>query len=448
MIELRGSLTHDPRGRRGFLKIGSLGFAGFSLADILSKRSPAASAGRPRTAIILFWLAGGPSHLDMYDMKPTASAEVRGPFQPIDTKVPGIQVCHLMPQHARVADRFSIIRSVTHDLADHDDASHWIQTGYPLPNARQRGQQQPCQGSIVAAVRGPNQPGLPAYVCIPEDYRRHMGFYQTSAYLSDRYNAVNAGGDPSLGNYRPPDFALPAELTLDRLADRRSLQSSLDRFRQQVEQSEAYRSLDESYQEAFALVTGPRAREAFDLSRESDATKDRYGRHAYGQSALLARRLVEAGVTFVTINLYEKDVDWWDDHYTIEPNLRKRLPRYDQALATLIEDLSERGMLDQVLVASFGEFGRAPRIDQHAGRGHWPGAMSALVSGGGLKMGQIVGSTTADGAKPHDRPCSPGDLLSTLYHVLGIDSQRTLPDRQNRPIAFVPEGRPIRELIS
>jgi len=449
MLELLGERDGGTgrADRRGFLKIGGLGLAGFSLAELHQRRAALGAAAQPKTAVFLFWMAGGPSHIDMYDMKPDAPSEVRGPFRPIDTNLPGLQVCDLMPRQALVANRMSIVRSITHDLAVHDDASHWVQTGYPLLNARQRGQQQPSQGSIVAAVRGANQAGLPPYVCVPEDYRRHLGFYQTSAYLSSRYNAVNAGGDPSLGNYRPPDFTLPPELTLERLSDRRSLMTSLDRFRQQAEQSEAYCSSDDSYREAFELVTGSRAREAFDLSREPESLKERYGRHAYGQSALLARRLVEAGVTFVTINLYEKDVDWWDDHYTIEANLRKRLPRYDQALATLIEDLTERGLLDQVLVAAFGEFGRAPRIDSGAGRGHWPGAMSALLSGGGLRAGQIVGSTTSDGGKPKDRPLGPGDLLATMYHALGIDARRTLPDRQNRPIPLVPAGEPIRELV-
>ncbi|MEY4181267.1 MAG: hypothetical protein RLY70_4842 [Planctomycetota bacterium] len=484
MLGKNGPWNAQPA-RRGFLKIGSLGLAGLSLPELWAWQGKAGRAGlaglaektgqaaerqlvgpggagdvarigrgstaERRTgrgrAIILFWLAGGPSHLDMYDMKPEAVAEIRGPFRPIDTNLPGLQVCDLMPAHAAIADRLAVVRSISHDLAVHDDASHWVQTGYPLLNARQRGQQNPCQGSVVSAVHGANRPGLPPYVCIPEDYRRHMGFYQTSAYLSARHNAVNAGGDPSLGNYRPPDFTLPDSLTLERLEDRRSLQRSLDRFRRGVERSDAYRSLDESYREAFELVAGPRAREAFDLSREPEAIKQRYGKHAYGQSALLARRLVEAGVTFVTINLYEKDVDWWDDHYTIEANLRKRLPRYDQALAALIEDLSSRGLMDDVLVAAFGEFGRAPRIDNVAGRGHWPGAMSAVLSGGGLRTGQIVGSTTRDGGKPHDRPLGPGDLLATMYHVLGIDAHRTLPDRQNRPIPLVPAGEPIRELI-
>lgn len=445
MLELHE--TPERSGRRGFLKIGSLGLAGLALPEYLrARRALGATPGR-RKSIILFWMAGGPSHVDMYDMKPDAPAEVRGPFRPIDTNLPGLQVCELMPHHARVGQRLSVVRSVRHTLSVHDDGSHWLQTGYPLLNARARGQQNPCQGSIVSCLRGPNQPGVPAYVCIPEDYRRHMGFYQSAAYLSSRYNAVNAGGDPSLGNYRPPDFVLPKELTLDRMNDRRSLLSSFDRFRQQAEHSVAYQSLDDSQREAFELATSERARDAFDVSREPDALRERYGRHAYGQSALLARRLVEAGVTFVTINLYEKDVDWWDDHYTIEANLRKRLPRYDQALATLIEDLAERGMSDDVLVAAFGEFGRAPRIDQYAGRGHWPGAMAAVLSGGGLRGGQIVGETTSDGGSVQRRPLGPGDLLATMYHVLGIDAQQTLPDRQNRPIALVESGQPIRELI-
>jgi len=434
--------THN---RRGFLQIGTLGWAGLSLSESIG--APPTVPGSSRKAVILFFMAGGPSHLDMYDMKPDATAEVRGPFSPIDTNLPGMQVCELMPGHARIADRLAVIRSITHDLSVHDDATHWVQTGFPLLNARQRRQQNPSQGSVVSQLRGPNQAGMPAYVCIPEDYQRHMGFYETAAYLSARHNAVNAGGDPSLGNYRPPDFTLPPELSVERLEDRRSLRSAFDRFRDQSQASAAYRNLDESYQEAFHLVTSSRARDAFDLTREPEKLKTRYGRHAYGQSALLSRRLVEAGVTFIVINLYEKDVDWWDDHYTIEPNLRKRLPRYDQALTTLIEDLHERGMSDDVLVAAFGEFGRTPRIDAQAGRGHWPSAMTAVLSGGGLRGGQIVGSTTRDGGKPHDRPLGPGDLLATIYHVVGLDVKQTLPDRQGRPIPLTNAGEPIRELI-
>ena len=352
-----------------------------------------------------------------------------------------------MPRHARIADKLAVIRSLHHNLSVHDDGSHWLQTGHPLLNARQRGQQNPSQGSVVACVRGPNQPGLPPYVCIPEDYRRHLGFYEAAAFLSSRYNAVNAGGDPSLGNYRPPDFVLPPEISLGRLEHRRELLRAFDHTKQRIETSDAFRSLDDVQQEAFQLVTSPRARDAFDLSREPDALKEKYGRHAWGQSALLARRLVEAGVTFVNINFYEKDVDWWDDHYTIEKNLRKRLPLYDQALSALIEDLHDRGQADQVLVAAFGEFGRAPRIDSNAGRGHWPGAMHAVLSGGGIRGGQIIGSTTPDGGQPHNRPLVPGDLLASIYRVLGIDHASALPDRQGRPIPLLDAGQPIAELF-
>ena len=325
----------------------------------------------------------------------------------------------------------------------HDDATHWLQTGYPLLNARQQGQQHPSQGSVVSFWRDDGTQQIPPYVCIPEDYRRHMGFYESAAFLSSRHNALNSGGDPSVGNYRAPDFSLPKDVGTSRMANRRDLFAGLDQLHRKVASERQFADLDDVQQQAFELVCGTQARQAFDLSQESDSLRDRYGRQAYGQSA----RLVEAGVSFVTINLYEKDVDWWGDHYTIEKNLRKRLPVYDQALAALVEDLADRGMSDNVLVAAFGEFGRGPRIEANAGRGHWPKAMHAVLSGGGLRSGQIVGSTTSNGGEPHDRPLKPEDLLATIYHSLGIDHQMTVPDRQNRPIPILNGGEPIRELV-
>lgn len=435
-----------PTDRRGFLRWGALGIGGLSLPMLFQARAHGAAAANDK-AVILFFLAGGPSHLDTYDMKPDAADEIRGPFAPLATKLAGWQVCDLLPRHAEVADKFAIVRSVTHNLSVHDDATHWLQTGYPLLNARQRGQTNPSQGSVIAKLRG-DQAGMPPYVCIPEDYRTHMGFYEGAAYLGPRYLALNAGGDPSLGNYKPPEFHPPAGITVPRLEDRRNLLASLDRLARRADDVAAWRELDDAQRQALLLTTGSRARQAFDLAAEPQAVRERYGNHAYGQSALLARRLVEAGVTFVTINLYEKDVDWWDDHYTIEKNLRVRLPRYDQALATLVEDLAERGLTDRVLVAAFGEFGRTPRIDNHAGRGHWPGAMAALLCGGGIRGGQVVGSTTADGGEPKDRPLRPGDLLATIYHALGVNHNLTLSDRQNRPIPILADGEPIRELCS
>jgi uncharacterized protein (DUF1501 family) len=437
----------DGATRRGFLKLGSLGLAGLSLADVLQARQAQASAERRDTAVILFFMAGGPSHIDTYDMKPAAPEQVRGPFRPIATNLPGLDVCELLPRHAGIADRLAVVRSIRHQYGVHDDAQHLVQTGHALLNARQRGQQQPCDGAVASYFRGPNQPGMPAYVCLPEDYATHAGFYQTAVFLGSRHNALNGGGDPALGNYRPPEFALPAEMTVDRLQDRQALLGQFDALLAEGERSGAIEALDQVHQQAFDLVTGSRAREAFDLAGEPEALRERYGRHAYGQSALLARRLVEAGVTFVTINLYEKDVDWWDDHYTIEKNMRKRLPPYDQALATLIEDLADRGLSDRVLVVAAGEFGRAPTIDAHAGRGHWPYAASAVLTGGGIRGGQIIGSTTDNGGEPRDRPLGPGDLLASIYRVLGIDHEAFVTDRQNRPIRLVEAGGPIGELF-
>jgi hypothetical protein len=437
----------DGISRRGFLRVGSLG-AGLTLPNVLrSRQVQAATADRNDTAIILLFQAGGASHIDMYDMKPAMSAEVRGPFNPITTNQPGLDVCELMPGHARIADKLAIIRSIKHNLAVHDDATHWVQTGWPLLNARQMGQQNPSQGSVISALAGPRKSGMPAYVAIPEDYRRHAGYYEGPAFLSSRHAALDAGGDPSLGNYRPPEFKLPADVVMSRLDERRGLMREFDSLSRKLDREPAFRNLDDVQRQALELVSGSTVRQAFDLSQESTELRDKYGRHAYGQSALLARRLVEAGVTFVVINLYEKDVDWWDDHYVIEKNLRKRLPVYDQAITALIEDLTQRGQIDRVLVAAFGEFGRAPRIDQHAGRGHWPGAASAVLAGGGIRGGQVIGSTVSNGAEPKDRPLGPGDLLASLYRAVGLDHHATVRDRQQRPVPIIESGEPIAELF-
>ena len=449
MLNFRGQVVPTTRriDRRAFLTVGGLTPLGLGLSDLLAARKADAKTAN-NTSVILFFMAGGPSHIDTYDMKPAQAAEIRGPFQAINTNLPGLSVCDLMPRHAPIADRLAVIRSLTHDLSVHDDATHALQTGWPLLNARQKGQQNPSQGSVVSFCRASATAAIPPYVCIPEDYRRHLGFYEHAAFLSSRHNALNAGGDPSLGNYRPPDFVLPTDVTVERAHDRRELFRGLDGLHRRVTSAPQFDDLEDVQQQAFELVCGSQARNAFDLSKEPNALKNQYGRHAYGQSALLARRLVEAGVSFVTINLYEKDVDWWDDHFTIESNLRKRLPLYDQALAALIEDLHERGMADRVLVAAFGEFGRGVRIDRNAGRSHWPKAMHAVLSGGGIRGGQIVGSTTANGGEPRDRPLRPTDLLATIYHSLGIDHEVTVPDRQGRPIHAIPDGEPIRELVA
>ncbi len=449
MIQISAGSERPAAGvsRRSVLQLGTLTLAGLTGVNLTNPRLTQAKSLSVQPSVILLWMAGGPSHIDMYDRKPNAPVEVRGPFASIDTNLPDLQVCELMPGHAAIGNRLTVIRSLHHTLPDHDDASHWVQTGYPLAQARQRGQQQPCQGAVVAKLVGASKPNVPGYVCVPEDYRSHMGFYQAATYLGSRYNAVNAGGDPSLGKYRPPEFQLPNEISLNRFGGRRELLTQFDGLRRAADASEAIDGMDEVQRQAFDLIAGSKARELFDLSREPEALRDRYGRHGWGQGTLMARRLVEAGVGFVTVNLYEKDVDWWDDHYVIEKNLRKRLPIYDQAFSTLIEDLAARGLSDKVLVVAVGEFGRNPVVDKAAGRGHWCRAMSAVLSGGGIREGQIIGSTTSNGGEPASRPLGPGDLLASIYRVVGIDHDTYLPDRQNRPTRLMEHGEPISELF-
>lgn len=443
------SVVPSAISRRGLLDIGRLAVGGLSLAQVMGLRQAAGSPiVRPQKSVILLWMAGGPSHIDMVDMKPQAAAEIRGPFHPIATTLPGLEVCHLLPGHAQVARHLTVIRSLSHTFSVHDDAQHLVQTGYPQLNARQAGQQHPCQGAVVSySRRSSSSAGLPAYLCIPEDYRTHVGFYQTAAFLSARHNALNAGGDPQLGNYRPPAFDLPAGVNRSRFEDRRSLTAALDRFPAQVGFPPALQDALDVQQQAAELVAGQAARQAFDLSNEPVAVQDLYGRHAWGRYMLMARRLVQAGAGFVTVNLYEKDVDWWDDHYTIESNLRKRLPLFDQAFSALIQDLHQQRLLDDVLVVACGEFGRTPRIDSGAGRGHWPRAMHAVLSGGGIRTGQIIGSTTRDGGEPASRPLTPGDLLASIYRVVGVDPGMLIPDRQQRPVPLLAEGAPIHELF-
>jgi hypothetical protein len=381
-------------------------------------------------------------------MKPNAAEQVRGPFRPAATRVPGLQFCELFPRQAQVADQLSVVRSLTHHNYDHFDAAHWVQTGYHERSVMGRGQPYPSQGSVVAAQRGPNQPGMPAYVCIPEAYSSIRGFYQHASFLGAAYNPLSSGGAALSERYHInlPELVLGPDLSPSRVEDRRILQQQIGDAARSLD-SGAAATMDRYYQRAFELVTSPRVQAAFDLGREPAPIHDRYGRHAWGQAALLARRLVEAGVTFVTINHFEAEVDWWDDHFRIEANLRRRLPIYDQALGTLIADLHERGLGDEVLVAAFGEFGRGPVIDANAGRGHWARAWHALLSGGGVQGGRIVGATTSNGGEPCDRAVGPGDLLATIYHALGIDPDATMNDRQGRPIRLVHEGRPIQELF-
>jgi len=450
MLTLWGRTTKacDRQTRRDFLRIGTLGLSGLSLADVLRAKASAASQTKPAKSVILYWVDGGPSHIDTYDPKPDAPAEFRGPFETIQSNVPGIQLSGLFEQHARVMDKVSLVRSVHHDNADHFAAAHWMLTGYLGSNAANLDPKYPSAGSIITKLRGPNRPGVPAYVAIP--YSMTIGLrpgYNSAAYLGVSYNPFDVGGDPNADNFRVKNLNYANAMNSARLGDRRGLLASLDRLRSAVDRDRLMEGLDRFNQQAFDLVTGDRARQAFEIQREDPRVRERYGRNVYGQSALLARRLVEAGVTFVTVHN-----GGWDHHWNLESGLKNRVPALDQSIAALIEDLDERSMLDDTLVLVMGEFGRSPRMNDGRGQGkpgrdHWGGVMSVLIGGGGLRGGQVVGKSSPKGEYPIERPMMPADVLATVYHVLGIDLNLSFVNRAGRPTAINNNGQVIDELI-
>jgi hypothetical protein len=423
--------------RRSFLKVGGLALGGLTLPDILRARA-AAPTGSPKRSIILVWLAGGPSHIDMYDLKPDAPAEVRGEFRPIPTRVPGVQIGEHLPRQAAVMDKLAILRSAFHTNAGHGMGSQWMQTGYQA-TIEVNDNLYPSTGSVVARLKGSNEPGLPAYVNLP----RQVSFGK-AAYLGAAFNPFSPDANPNDAGFQVRNLRLPGRVDGARLGRRRQLLQDLDTTRRDVDLRGDLDGLDTFYRDALEMVTAPKAQRAFDVGREPVRLRDRYGRNDLGQSCLLARRLVEAGVTFVTVQAG----GGWDTHGNNFAELKRRLlPQYDAAVASLVEDLHDRGMQDEVLVLALGEFGRTPKINRDAGRDHWPGAMSVLYAGGGLRMGQAVGTTNALAEYPTSKPATPGCVLATMYHVLGIDHHHVFHDDAQRPLAVLPEGEPVRELI-
>ncbi len=442
MLEIGGRTSRNCDGisRRDMLKIGGLSIGGLTLPGVLRARAAAAAAGRSvkDTAVILVWQAGGPSQLDMYDLKPNAPVEIRGEFRPIASNVPGTYVSEHLPLQARVMDKMSIVRSVTHTNAGHGMGAHWMLTGYQ-PTTEVNDNIFPSVGSVVAKVRGANHPALPAFVTLPNKAQ-----FSSAAYLGASFTPFTPDSDPNQDGFRVRNLRLPGRVTLDRLDRRRELLSSIDTIRRDIDQSGTLEGLDKFYGDALDMVTSPKALEAFDIGAEDPRLRDLYGRHDLGQSCLLARRLVEAGVTFVQVQAG----GGWDTHGNNFTELKdKLLPKFDRAVAALATDIHQRGLADRVLVMCFGEFGRTPRINPQAGRDHWPGAQSAVFIGGGLKMGQMIGETNAHAEFPLSRPASPGDVLSTMYHVLGIDYHAEFYDHARRPLAILREGEPIRELF-
>jgi len=457
--------------RRGFLKVGTLGVCGLGLSDLLRLRASAnqgpAASPSPDTAVIFVWLPGGPPHMETYDMKPDAPSEYRGIFSPIKTNVAGMEVCELLPLHAKCADKYTIIRSVSHEFADHGGGHKRFLTGYKPKQPTGFVNDNPMAGSVVAKMRDKVKPaGVPNYIAAVDQGRASIDTFSFgAAYLGSATTPFFVVGDPSAPGFAVQNLSIAPEAA-GRLEDRTHLLAGLDRLRRDIDDSGAMDAMDEFNRQALQLITSDRARNAFDLSREPENVRDRYGRHAFGQRALLARRLVEAGSSFVTVVMENPGGPMpnygtynWDAHAVnchLFDDARWRFPFYDQAVTALVEDLYARGLDKKVLLVVTGEFGRTPRISTsigtqtktlQPGRDHWPGAMSMLVAGGGMRTGQVIGATNARGEYPIQRPLKPEDLWATVYRHLGIDWTATLRDHLGRPMPILPDGKPIEELL-
>jgi hypothetical protein len=460
-----------PVSRRSFLQAGALGLGGLGLADVLRMKAQAGdrSGKKDDTSVIFVWLPGGPPHLDMYDMKPDAPAEYRGAFHPIRTNVPGIDVCELFPRHAKCADKYSIIRSISHTFADHGGGHKKFMAARDPKSPVDTVNDYPACPSIVSKCRDHLRNGLPNYVSMTDPGREGVDVFAFgSAYLGPAYVPFAVPGDPSKADFKVPNITLDNRVS-DRLTDRQLLLSGFDKVRRAVDSSGMMDAMDDFNGRALSMLTSSRTREAFDLSQEPESTKERYGKHAWGMRALVARRLVEAGCSFVTLvmeNPYQSGVEWlkqgtynWDSHAVncnIWDDAQVRFPIYDQAVTALIEDLYARGIDKKTLLIVTGEFGRTPRVEyttgsqtgvRQPGRDHWPSSMSLIVSGGGLRMGQVIGSTNSKGEVPKDRPLIPGDLWATVFHHLGIDYNESFLDHGGRPTQILSDGAPISELI-
>jgi len=431
-----------------------MGTAG--LPAILRAKEMSARTGRAtkETSVILLWLDGGPSHLDLYDMKPDAPAEIRGMWKPIHTNVPGFDITELFPRQAKIADKFSIVRSLHHDAGDHFTGGHWMLTGRGGVNGANTAIRSPSIGSIATTVVGARRAGMPPYVSVPiaSSIGLRPGYFGAD-FLGVQHNPFETGSDPNGKDFQVQNMRIPASLSIQRLEDRRALLRTFDTLRHQVDQTGMIEAMDRFEQQAFELVTGPRARKAFDIGSEDPKIRDLYGRHTWGQSTLLARRLVEAGSTFVTCHF-----GGWDHHWNLKSGMESYLPRVDQAVSGLFTDLAERGLYEKVLVVLCGEFSRTPRLNDGGnggpplskgtpGRDHWGNAMFCLLGGGGVRGGQIVGATNRRGEYPVERPLRPGDIHHTIYHVLGIDPKTQFINHAGRPVVAIDHGAVIDELV-
>ena len=457
MLTLTGdgkTTTCDGRTRRDFMQVGALGAIGLSLPQYLAAKEQSGQSANDDRACIMIFNLGAPSQLDTFDMKPNAPAEVRGPFNAINTSAPGIQLSEILPLHAKIADKIGFVRSVSHTgAAVHDAGWQMMQTGRQFAG----GVNTPHAGAVLSYLKG-RKTDLPPFVVLPETMGRGGGNLpngQAGGFLGKAMDPFSLMADPSVANFKVPDLLPPADIGTVRLNRRRSMRDIVDARVSEFEASESAALLDGNFQAAFRLMTSDQARGAFDLTKEKPEVRERYGMNRFGQCCLLARRLIEAGVRFVTINTFLTVFDeiTWDIHgskpFTSIEGMRDIVaPMYDKAYSALIEDLSERGMLDKTMVCNFAEFGRTPRVNPAGGRDHWPQCYTVYFAGGGVKGGQAVGASDPIGGVPADRPVGPGEVVATVFHSLGLDLDTLLPGPAGRPFPIVDFGkREIHELF-
>jgi len=421
--------------RRDFIKVGALGVVGLSAADLFRMQAAYGAEEPAARSVILLWMDGGPPQHETFDPKPGAPLEIRGEFKAIPTNVDGVQVCELMPRMAKQMDKVALLRTLAHNEGAHERACHILLTGWhPLSPLVY-----PSLGSVVARELGGRGP-LPPYVAIPSS---SFAFgHGQSGYLEAAFNPVSVGGDPNHSGFKVRDVNLSKNVTRERVDRRRTLLQALDSAFRRFEESPEAKSRDEFYTRAYDMIRSPQAKKAFDVAQEPDAVRDAYGRTTVGQSCLLARRLVEAGVRFVTVTH-----GGWDTHSDNFESCRNRLvPPMDQAFAALLQDLHDRGLLASTLVVWMGEFGRTPQVNSLAGRDHWPNTGCAVFAGAGIRGGQVIGATDEKGAAPKERKVSPEDVARTIYHKLGIDPAKEYLTPQDCPVKLLAEGEVIKEL--
>ncbi|MBN9121084.1 MAG: DUF1501 domain-containing protein [Planctomycetes bacterium] len=443
----------DGLNRRSFLQLGVAGMAAVGVPELLRAKEASQDA-RKNTSVILIWLDGGPGHMDMYDMKPDAPAEYRGIWRPIRTKVPGFDVTELFPKQAQVTDKFSVVRSLYHNTGDHFAGGHRMLTTKDMGVAgANTAQKFPGIGAIVNRELGPRVKGMPGYTATPHAASIGLAPGYFGGHMIGKQHDPFVTGDPSVPNFQVRNLNLATGLTLEKMEDRKGLLKHFDSQRASLEGNGTAEALDRFGQEAYEFVTGPTAREAFNIGKEPTRLRDAYGRDSWGQSTLLARRLVEAGSTFVTVHF-----GGWDHHWDLQKGYENYLPKVDRAVSALFTDLDDRGLLDTTLVVLCGEFSRTPKMNDGGnggapmsmgtpGRDHWGNSMFCLLGGGGVKGGRLVGSTDRLGAAPKSRAVTPSNIHATIYQVLGIDPKLQLLDPSGRPTSVLDDPEPISELF-